>query len=101
MPPQLSAKPTLEIRRQTSAHHQHLINQKASFSAHPRQPVNMPVCPPLLYEAQVQLAIRAQRKKIETLILNTEPQILPHEAEACQSTKAEPTYPAVDPVEDR
>src|ERR1700761_1318536 len=30
-----------------------------------------------------------------------EPQILPHEAKARESAEAEPTYPAVDSVEDR
>jgi len=35
-----------------------------------------------------------------TLFSQTEPQIIPHEAEAREGAEAEQTYPSVDPFED-
>ena len=39
-------------------------------------------------------------KKLELTHTNPEPQVFPHEGQACQSTKAESSYSPVDPIED-
>jgi hypothetical protein len=35
------------------------------------------------------------------MIHSTEPQVLPHEAKARQSSEAKQAYPSMDPIEDR
>lgn len=46
-------------------------------------------------------ATRVQRQKLNYVDGNNiEPKVIPHQAEACESAEAEPSYPSVDSSED-